>query len=340
MISPSGFQVLCRITVIASILFLAPFTAFSSSNDGIIQTETGFYYTVQKGDTLWDLSQKFMDSPWTWPGLWYENSEIPNPHWIYPGQKIRLYLKQNISEMPAEQQPEILLEEQERPYYFFSRINSIGFIKKQPVKPSGTLLNEKNNRIMIGTGDLVYLKAEPEENAFDIGDRFTVYRTLPSVKNKKQIGTRYYITGVAEVVKKEQDYVKARILKSFRSITPGDKLMPYVPKSEKIYLTPPTENISGEIIVAEEKEEAVGDGNVVYINKGEDDGVLKGQSYTIFSDPEQYGKKTKKNQVEFKSFEIGILLILHTEKTTSTALVIKSDTDIHPGFKFATPKPM
>ena len=46
--------------------------------------ESGIYYTIQKGDTLWDLSERFFDSPALWPGLWKGNHQIPNPHWIYP----------------------------------------------------------------------------------------------------------------------------------------------------------------------------------------------------------------------------------------------------------------
>ena len=56
-----------------------------------VETENGYYYTVQKGDTLWDLSRRFSTTPWVWPELWEENSDtISNPHLIYPGQKIRL----------------------------------------------------------------------------------------------------------------------------------------------------------------------------------------------------------------------------------------------------------
>ena len=47
-------------------------------------------YTIQKGDTLWDLSQKFLSNPWYWPKIWSLNPSIENPHWIYPGNKLRI----------------------------------------------------------------------------------------------------------------------------------------------------------------------------------------------------------------------------------------------------------
>ena len=68
--------------VVAYSLFFIPFTAFSeklNTNDASIEeTETGFYYTVKEGDTLWDLSQRFMDTPWVWPDLWNENCSTLN----------------------------------------------------------------------------------------------------------------------------------------------------------------------------------------------------------------------------------------------------------------------
>jgi hypothetical protein len=54
-------------------------------------TTRGTIHVVGRGDTLWDLSARYLNNPWVWPVIWRLNQQaISDPHWIYPGQKLLL----------------------------------------------------------------------------------------------------------------------------------------------------------------------------------------------------------------------------------------------------------
>src|SRR3546814_8174768 len=59
---------------------------------GQVQLREGFpqQYTVVTGDTLWDISGKYLREPWKWPELWQANPQIENPNLIYPGDTLSM----------------------------------------------------------------------------------------------------------------------------------------------------------------------------------------------------------------------------------------------------------
>ncbi|RZA16266.1 MAG: LysM peptidoglycan-binding domain-containing protein, partial [Proteobacteria bacterium] len=48
-------------------------------------------YTVLEGDTLFDICDQLIDEADYWPKLWAFNPTIENPHFVYPGMRLRFY---------------------------------------------------------------------------------------------------------------------------------------------------------------------------------------------------------------------------------------------------------
>lgn len=334
------FTFICILTT----LIILP-TCYAQENTTRVESEVEFYYTVQKGDTLWDISKRFEDSPWLWPDLWKDNQQISNPHLIYPGNRILLFKKKDadtivspkIEEIIAAPQPKEI-KETIKSYKYFS-IDTVGFIKKEPIISSGSLFKIKDDKKMASTGDQVYIR--PGKNAnFYPGARYTVFRIFGPLVDEKTdalIGSQYYLTGVVEIKKIEPLYALAEVIRAYRAIAIDDLLMPYEPRSPDIPIIECQKGIDGAIISAEEKREIIGDNTVVFIDKGKKDGIKPGQFYSIYYQEKKRTSPDSKEEIYLDPVDFGSLIVLLAEQTTSSVLITKSDKSIYPGAKIRSP---
>ena len=352
-------QVMISFFLFTVITFIFPSSPMAEEKEKIVKHEAGFYYTIKKGDTLWDISEQFFDSPWQWPELWKENKQIPNPHRIYPGERIRLYHRDGIERIiqkpkaiEEEALPAKAIEEEALPakasveikkeaYYYYPSIDNIGFIRKKPVTPSGSIFKVKDDKWLISKGDFVYIKQIDKADPLDLGNRYTAYRTLMPTEDKKlnaSVGKQYYLTGIVEITKREPGFAIAKVAQSFRSIHVNDYLIPYSKRSKKITLTESKEGLEGKIIATEEHRSIIGDTTIAFIDKGDKDGVKSGQFYSIYYQETELSDSAAKKEVPFTAVDLGTLIVLHTEKTTSTVLITKSNKSIYPGARIRTPR--
>jgi len=289
-----------------------------------IKHEVGYYYTIQRGDTLWDLSEQFFDSPWYWPDLWHENNQIPNPHWIYPGQSLRLFRGESIKRFDKPLKAGIAPTEKKAPGYYYSLIDKIGFVKKEPVPPLGRIFKVLEPKEMISQGDTVYIQPSPDVSLCQ-GARYTIYRTVKTIidkTDKSMIGIQHYLTGIVEITRLEPRFAIATIIKSYRSIQLGDLLMPYIPRSPEIILTNSPADIRGNIIGFDENNSLSGDNMIAFIDKGENDGIKPGQTYSIYEqDTFRFDSKSKDDDLQLIPVDFGKVLVLLTQPTTSTVLI-------------------
>ena len=315
----------------------------------VVEHETGFYYTVQKGDTLWDLSQQFSDTPWQWTELWRENKQIANPHRIYPGEKLRLYRREGAhryggrDKNAASDDKSADADKGFSPdgiEFYYSAISQVGFIRKQPVEPQGIIYKVRETKEMIHEQDLVYIKPEGDASLTP-GSVYTIYRTLKPIKDadtNKYIGIQHYLSGVVEIVHQEEQFSVGKIIKAYRPIKISDKLMPYYRRVPRIKLRASQPGLRGEIISGEEHQEMLGDSVIAFIDKGQEDGIKTGQFYSLYYQDEHQvvtkdgAKENVKTPVDF-----GELLIIHTEKTTATVLITRTEKEAKAGTTIRTP---
>jgi len=334
----SGRFFLFFFTIIAfTSVCYAEATDTSETLGEVMEDDNGYYYVVKKGDTLWGLSRKFFNSSWQWPDLWSKNKQLPNPHWIYPGQRIRLVPKapKPAAEPEAVPKPVVTIEKtvEEPPYFIYAGIDKVGFIRKKELKPSGYILVESDEEVFIDQGDKVFIKQTGNQRLRP-GQLYTIYRPLKRVKDpagRNKLGIQYYITGIVEIIKNEDEFDVGRIIRSNRRIRVKDLLKPYKNRSPKITLRESKMGIEGQIIGTEDKNRLFAADNIVFINKGEVDGIKTGQEYSIYE--LKIADRVRVNK------DFGSLLILRVEEAASTAIITYSGHSMHPGEKFRTPVP-
>ncbi len=319
--------------------FITLSNAFAKDNSTLkaFNSKTGFYYTVQKGDTLWDLSQKFYNSEWDWPGLWELNDEIKNPHLIYPGERLRVFFKGELSlenrpvVEPVKTQEQVIddktgkIEEVAAPEpainltFLYPLINRVGFIKKNAVKPLGKILrSEDKDNDLISENDIIYVKAS-KADSLTPGKQYQIYKTTKIWRK----GIRHSIKGIIQIKEAKKDYFTAVVTEAYIDINPDDTIMEFTPRDKEFIVKNNNEKINASIICNDADDAIFGSDDIVYMDIGETDNIETGQIYTVY-------KNLKKKEVSFDPVDTGRMIVLHTEDISSTVLIFTAKEEMHP----------
>lgn len=207
-------------------------------------------YTVVSGDTLWGIAAKFLRDPWRWPDVWNLNrDQVKDPHWIYPGNVIRLITD-------ASGQPRLALAsgssspaapvsggtESVQPRVRIQSVRDyIPSISAKTITPFLTLplvassddemlnspkiVSTEEERVIVGTGDIAYVVGLSEGQP----TRWQIYRpgkALVDPITSSVLGYEALYLGDARVLKFGDPTTTIDIVRSNREINRGDRLAP------------------------------------------------------------------------------------------------------------------
>ncbi len=292
-------------------------------------------HVVNSGDTLWDICGFYFSDPWQWPRVWSYNPTITNPHWIYPGDLVRLY-KGTIG--PSEQ-PQLASDpDAEEPQRMSVRsgalrLRRLAFVGAEELEDAMTIDGSIEERVMLSIGDGVYLRYS-DENKPKPGVRYSVYEELEKVvhpKTKKVVGAYVRIRGELEArsIKKDRR-ARGVITQATRVIERGHKVGPIKKRIESIEPTVNKRSAQGIIIGEIQKRELIGESQLLILDLGSEQGIAKGnQLYVIRrgdAKPElgnphhQIGLNDKR----FPARAVGQLMIVDVGKHISLAIVTDS----------------
>src|SRR5262245_49712439 len=252
-------------------------------------------YVVKKGDTLWDISGRFLQKPWMWPELWHANPQIENPHLIYPGDTIRLVY---IDGQPAlivdrgeggrtykaSPSTNMKLEPKIRATPLESAIPAIdleaiqGFLVQNRVVAPAMLdaapyvIQGDSERLVVGGGDRLYVRgALPDSDSYSFVRKGELYRD--PVTNEV-LGIEATYIGLGKVIARERDITTFFVSSSREEVQIGDRVLPTEERKVESTFFPsaPSQTIDGQIISVFGGVTQVGQYDVVVIDRGSREG--------------------------------------------------------------------
>ena len=308
-------------------------TGFAKDNKEFIPgKDSGFYYTIKKGDTLWDLSEKFYNSQWDWPGLWEMNDDIKNPHWIYPGKKIKIFLKEKPALKPKYVKVKKIKKTKVpikiKPSFSYSQIDHTGFIRKTAQPSLGYIIKEEENNVIMSTNDIIYIK-QSDKGTLIPGSIYQIFSTEninQKINNQAFKGVKHLIKAKIKILEHKKTYATALITENYHAVLEGDMIMEYHKRDSIFTVEDHPDPINATIICAEDNSLMINDYEIAFISIGKDR-VKPGEIYTIlrknkFEDDTRWPKPKKDESVELENIESGKLIVLHTEDIASTVMIL------------------
>jgi LysM repeat protein len=301
-------------------------------------------YVIKQGDTLWGLSERFIKDPNYWPNMWSKNGQVTNPHFIYPGQKLRIF-PDRLEFVPKEaaaaaspvQQQSVMNAEKlplVAPEKTYTVYGTAGFLAENDFKPYGMVIGSQHDRLITGVDDIVYTDIGSGLHAGG-GDKFSIFQKEALVSHplsNEKMGYKMLPLGTLQLTDVEQKSSRAIVTKSFKEITPGSYLLPYKEnRRHEIALKNSGRDLRGYILESYSGASVIAAGDGVYIDLGSSQGAEVGNMLYIVRDV-TIDQKYVQGRIEKLPQELlGALVVIETGSKSATALIVKSIDAIYKG---------
>jgi len=295
-------------------------------------------YTVVKGDTLWDISGKFLKNPWMWPEIWHVNTQIQNPHLIYPGDAIRLIYMDGKPRLTLDTSGRVTkLTPQARVISGDDAIRTIplddinAFLSRSRVVNEGELegapyvLAGMDDHLIVGAGDRLYARG-----TFEAGPRvYGVYRKgeiFVDPETGEYLGMLAEDIGTTTLLKTTGEVSTLKVSRTTEEIRAGDRLLRQEERAidSTFYPSAPDSDMQGVILAVEKGLQQVGNMDVVVINRGEREGVVAGNVMAIYKKGNVIRDRVNGERVQLPDERAGILMVFRTFEKVSLGLVLEA----------------
>ena len=332
------------------LLFCAALAPLALADD-LLRADHPDSYTVVRGDTLWDISGRFLRSPWRWPEIWHVNQQIANPHLIYPGDRLDLTYIDGKPQLRLRRGPMKLSPTvRSKPWD--------GAIPTIPVDAIAPFLTRPYVLEIEQLDSAPYVVSFGREHILGGAGQKAYVRRIDSADPLKyeviRPGGPYKDGDTGEILGYEATYVGTSELQrtgdpatiflnsTERESTIGDRLIPAGEERATANFMPhaPAMPIEGTIISVFDGVSQIGQFNIVVVDRGRQDGIDPGTVLRV----DQRGETIRdvvtpnsRDTVTLPDDEAGLLMVFRSFDRVSFGLVLHATSVMHVGDKVRSP---
>jgi hypothetical protein len=328
---------------IISALILAVTAAFATAAEQLeLVDNPPERHIVVKGDTLWDISGRFLKEPWRWPEIWRMNrDQIKNPHLIYPGDIVWLDYSDGNPRLRLGKP----IQEKLQPRIHSTAVQQvIPSIPPNAIEPfishpliveagielsSARIVATQEDRVMLGNGDTAFVSGIPDTSI----EKWHIFRPGKPLKDPETgevIAHEAFFLGNARLVQ-AGDPATVLITQAKEEVTRGDWLKPAPPQNIVAYVPRrPEVDVKARIMSIYGGVSEGGAGSVVTLNRGEADGVEGGHVLALFRKRVSVDLDDRQRRVstEIPEERYALAFVFRTFERVAYALVVESSKSV------------
>jgi hypothetical protein len=323
-------------------------------------------HVVRKGDTLWDLCGSYYANPWGWPKVWSYNPQIVNPHWIYPGDQIRM---RDANDPTAQRREQMAggapgssgrLGGKVPPSTVFMRDQ--GFLGDPKRDVWGELVGSAEDQMLLSNGNHVYMTMRPGVD-MKPGQTLTIFTPIRKVEDvpgaRKPPGE---IVSVKGTIKIDQFNPKTRVARGevVESLDVIERGFHVGPVGRQFDVVPPkraTQSVQARVLSSVYPHEVLGQHQLTFLDHGSEDGLEPGTRMFVLRQGDSWRESlkvgntmlksrmkiesaksadvettpTSNDDKQFPSEVLAELRVIRVEKYSSLAVVIEARREVEPG---------
>jgi len=242
-----------------------------------------YLHVVRKGDTLWGICDSYFQNPYQWPRIWSYNPQIQNPHWIYPGDQVRLRnTGGGAAPMGAtgagSPTGSSLVDRRRQVPQSTVFLRDEGYIDDKSDEDWGELTGSPVDKMFLTNLDEVYLHLGDGHDV-KLGQELTVYRPVRAAGG----GHVIQLLGTVRInqYNPQTHIARGTLTESLDVVERGARVGPI---GRRFQVVPPVRNekdIKAHIIASVHPHNFYGQNQVVFLDQGAEDGLKLGNRLFI-----------------------------------------------------------